>query len=1113
MVLACNIHCWGVNVPDIHIETLRSRWSIIDPISALPQSPTADALVFPEEEFHSFPCLDNSNEFHLISRDLLHLSSGLKGMFEGDPKSNKRQFSTLALLRYLKAKGLVTRTFDTKQLEKLLHKHSHIFRCDTNRWTASLHLSALLKSAEKTLITQFETILDKTRSVYPWPGKRSKEPIFELPSTGKLLKKYIWTYNMLQVGTHTEEIARRLKNAIDTYYFRKEGLELTEIGALICATAPARILAEALAKQYNIQPPVFDLGAINDLDPDEIASSFKQDNVESCIIVTDVLDTKTLITRLIELVEMQGVKVKAVASIIRFIDKESNTNRWFSSVVEQNLDITSSGDVSFFEERTISETKSYPMAILYDYPSPTSLSDVLDATKHDHYWIEPYSLGPLRVEPLVRAFHAWEHEERQKGVPHRICLLDRKRYIRYGHFKNRSHHNRILIHMPGALQDIEVADEICDDIVDFIRKHPPDVIVVPLHSSINYLVPYLNTRLREESLYRPVICTIAVDLKGRGPWYLLPQEARSILLELGKPGSIMFLDDAMLSGRTVETILRAIDIFLQENISRDQTPKMKEISVYVIVNRIGRAASTKWRQTGVLSGCAFNYEDFVRFESPVYTSHDCPMCRDRNRLREYKMAEDVEQSCLAQWVDDETTKLDAIATSTQTHKNKLADRLFEEEIEHDLPNQFLLIVDPPCAKGSFHSREELRLQTLDGALWWFWERGYRGSPPLFLLNKFMLWFDSEQGLATSVKEPLLTEVLLWALDNISSLRLKTIPGEPTPQKPTHVFFELLKRFFDHSGANIPRVLEKAGFILMNRVDDRRSTLLLRKIFSFCIKYIVQSDDVDVVASITLGLEFIIIRSRMNHCLESLYTVTQKDINKEITDNPKWSGFLKSLLMMFASEVSQNDFLYSLNILLKERHKRKHGELFKVALPVFPSTPLKNYKHLVYTFQVFGQALDTLFSIADDDTSLQKEIQRLKRFFKKTIAMIEKNDRNHDAFVTNLKIISDHFWGDSQIGSALDYHNSLVYDAIKELNREHPTYAKHIAYDLRNDDKVRILGYKHELKELLKNHCWDVIKKWGSNHPEINIRIMETERHIIINIYNRLDHSNRGHHEG
>jgi len=1095
--LISRIHCWGVNVPENHISTLKSRWY------------TKDALSIPEEKLLSFPCLDNAYQLHLISKELFPLSEGLALLFNGYIDNMGKyigtEYYTISdIYKHLREKsinGLSVTNYD--EVTKMLTNNPHLFKSKgNNQWTATIDLITMRQSADKTLSSRFEEILKKSESIHNGINSNTgKEKIFEVPSTGKFVKEYIWTYRLLQVGTYTDEIARRLKNALDNYFKTvNKATYIHEIGAIICATAPARILAEAISKLYISSPTVFDLGAINDLDPEDIMSSFKQDNVKNCIIVTDVLDTNTLIRRIINIAEKNDVDVIAIASIIRFVN--NSENRWIASTIEETFERNDLPQQIFYKNKK----NVYPIAILYDYPTPEKLADEPDPKKHEIYWIEPYSLSPFNIDTLIKPYFAWEKEERAQKMPDRIALLDKKKCILFGHFKNKNHHNRILINMTRALQDEELTNMLFNDIIDFMGENIPDVIVVPLQSSINYFIPYFKNRLREKSIYRPVICTIAVDLKGRGPWYLLPKEAQNILSKL-ELRNLMFLDDAILTGRTEQTFLRSIERYIHQEKKTNPNFKIDNISIYCFINRIGRAASTQLKKSGQFCGASFKFREFVRFESPVYTPYDCPLCKDQKRLKEYINVKQLGENRVTKWVNEQMEELEPIVTFTKKHKDTVADLLDIQNNQSQGINDFLVIdsAQPNDTLATININNP-RVQSIDGALWWFWERGYRGSPPMFLLNNFNEWLNLNDNIENNKRDKLLSEVLIWALDNHKNLKFQSLGNDiDYTAIKNHIFFKLLNDLLNGGGNFIPVILERAGMVLLDRKNDIQSPKILIEIFSQSLNAIEQHHKADAVASIVLGLYLIIIRTKINNMLKSLGNEMAALLKKYVQPEFQWQGYFQNILSFLECESTDNDFQYALNLLLKERLKKRHGYFRNLRINFDRTKTLEDYRYMIDVAYGINSAINIVFPVSDkDESSIKYEIQDLKSNLIRFAGILEKKNTDYDKLQEVISIINYFICESSRIGEGLDQYNSSIYAVFEKLRNDIKLQVGSVEIYPTTETGIKILGKQSSLRDTLKNHIWDVLKmNTSSNTSKIRLKIEDLPDGVNAHILNNF----------
>ena len=1004
-----------------------------------------------------------------------------------------------------------------EHLKNLLAKHLHLFEFveSQNAWRAKLDIATMRNALAISLKRNFKKALITSECLYSGIDRQTKRVnIYQMPSTGKFVKEYIWTYKLLQTDYHIEEISKRLKHILDEYFISQNNKDFSGnfIGAILSITAPARMLAEAIARQFHPPPPVFDLGTINDLDPDEMMTSFSPE-LRSCIIVTDVLATKTLVGKLINTALKANVKVLAVASIIRFV--KENADSW----VEQIIDIDFKDQIHI-EDFPIGMVQTiYPVAVLYDYPNREVVDDIDATESYQRYWIEPYSLRPFLVDSLTKPYYAWESEGRIREFPRRITMLDRKGCILYGHFKNRNHHNRIIIHTPRALQDDDIANEICDDILAFIGNFPPAVIIVPLHSSIHYLIPHLKRKLREKSLNLVVICTIAVDLKGRGPFYILPDEAIKVLEKVEKK-SILFLDDAILTGRTVNTFLRAIITALS---GKRTTPLVERISVYCIINRTGRAASTKWRIISkLLPGIDFFFKEFVRFECPVYTPNDCPICAQIQHLEDYLARHIYTEKRVVDWVAYEQRRLAPIVLRTKAHLEYASQELNIRPGSDPEFIDFLRIDSPMDAsispQGNYSNRsEEVTLHTVDGALWWFWERGYRGSPPFFLLEEFKKWVDSKFAPSGESFEIILNEIIGWSLDNLSHLRTKKLfPGSPEFKEPLpEIFFELIFKLINLRSSRIPSILEKAASTLCGRSFNEIAFNDLLRIFDYCLDQLRSNNSEDSSSRILLGLYLVVIRVRKRLRLYKLQERFSSKIKELSSVAGTGQGYFRTLDNFINSESSSDDLIYILNLLSQERFKERHSTILLHDARVFVDrkVPIKSFDYLIDSLPRLVRAVNYVFGGQEIcDKKLFSDMNIITEYSKIVCNMIQRGmeDEERERLLVCVQQISYRLSGkDSAIGERIDRFNPSIYENLGELRREtkviqdrNPEMYGELIVEPEKDPGIHILGDGYFLRMTLRNHIWDVFRDHRSKLARrIKIRVYEKDALIHLAILN------------
>lgn len=1102
--LSSSILCWGINVPQNILGIIYNKFN-------------------KSKRFLPFLCIDDSEDrdIYLVSKDTFKISKGLSILFKDqiDDNGNKilepRNIDDIRM----SIKDLNGENISNNELNNILTFSSNLFVNDlrNNCWTGLIEYSELLKSITYLLQYNFNELLKITKTIHKTEVSDKREKIFMLPSSGKKVYEYLWTYNLLQNGNHTEEISVRIKSLFLNYYLsiKNDFVSLNKFDAIVCVTAPGRIVAQALSRKFEHQPMVIDLGGVTHLDPEELLGSLTKDKEKElkCLIVTDVLDTGNLIKRIINLLINRNIKTIGVAAIIKFVDGES---RW-AGIVEENL------------MQIGSENIKVPIGVLYYYKRPKKFEGKLDIKKHKLYLIEPYSLRPYLSEVLYDQFYAWEFIERIREYPSRIAQIDNKKCIIYGHFRDRNHHNKVMIHMPRLLSDEEITDSICEDIILFIEKHLPTVIIVPLHSNIHHLVPKLKVKLRELSYNIPVICTIAVDLKGRGPFYILPDEVSNILISAKKfklaQVNIMFLDDGVLTGRTLETFLRAVCLFKRRE-PKENVRRIDTVLVYCIVNRVGRAATTKWREiTSIFEKekTKFMFREYIKFEYPVFSAEDCPICKHIERLNEYLDSDSYKGTRILEWIENEKKQYEALILNSKEYNGYQVDPLPEYSGE----SNFLLIDDDPTTiRDRMTPKEQLylikhpKLSTIQGSFWWLWERSYRGTPAKYLIDKYSEWVNSFKGLEEETKEMLIAELLLWATENIDDFKTPSSWNVSPYQNEelSKQLIDIFEQFLNSGSKFIPRLLDKIAFCLIKRVSYYSSISDLLKLLKLSIQAIIIQLSTDRVLNILLGIYLIIMRLRKNECLTPIKDKIEAEIKESSKRTEKWTRYFETLLQFLEAENieaknTNDEFRHSLRLLCQERYKKRHPYVFDAK---YKEIDLSNNikEELGYLIDALPKMSNAVEIVLKADRKLndniEKEIELFQNSIKSVIKILKSDqpDKFKAKITEKLDTAEYYLKGENtEIGRVIDFYHPNVYQEMKKLIDEENgssgriEYIKHIHFLDETDQDLCIIGDKRLLRETLKNNSIDILRQWyDEGEKNIGILVSSDASYCSIKIY-------------
>jgi adenine/guanine phosphoribosyltransferase-like PRPP-binding protein len=886
--LTSSILIWGVNVPTKILGNLSFYMSNIS-------------------NFQPFPCIDDSTDKNLyfISKNTFNISNGLSILIkdvidsDGSPLLIPYQIDDIA--NAIK-EGDGVRIESVDLLNILVHSSNlFVFDKKNNHWTSILSYSEIVNSSLDLLQQNFKELLIKTGTIHQ-SNEEGRETIYLLPSSKKKVKEFLWTYNLLQFGHHTEEISTKFIAIFSRFFIEKydDLVTLKNFDVIVCATAPARIIAEALSIKFGHNPMVVDLGGINCLDPEEILSSLSDRKIQllkkklKCLIVTDVLDTNNLIRRIFKLLAARNCDVIGVAALIKFDKKEWG---WVGEINEMTMS-TANGE------------EKVPIAVLYKHTQPEELEGPTNKKIHNEYLIEPYSLRPIWAESLYDQFYAWEYSERTQSytMPERIANLDYHECLIYGHFRDKNHHNRLMINMTKTLLNDEIANDICNDIIQFIINDLPVVIIVPLHSNIHHLIPRLKVKLREIGQNIPVICTISIDLRGRGPFYILPDEARRIMINLNNnKNKIMFLDDGLLTGRTVETFFRDISKFKRRE-PKELKRQIDTIYIYCIVNRVGRAATEKWREIKkVLDNTNFKFREYIRFEYPVFSSNDCPLCKHLDRLAQYSEYEYYLNPQIQKWAKNEMEFYESLIINSPEQINWQTKKLPFSRLK----NNFVLIDKKPTTQRQrMTDREQVTfvrnptLSSVEGAVWWLWERSYRGTPAKFLLCKFFDWVNARPKFENHLYEKLICELLLWAIENIDDFKTPALLKDSIiiDDQLCDELLNVFVYFLNTGSPLIPRVLEITAAKLLKRkslpsLDD------LVTIIKIAISSVNSQTSSVNVLNLILGIDLIIHIAGEYDCLDDIEIIISQHIASTIQEDDKWEKYFANTLQFLNMEYS------------------------------------------------------------------------------------------------------------------------------------------------------------------------------------------------------------------
>jgi len=681
------------------------------------------------------------------------------------------------------------------------------------------------------------------------------------------------------------------------------------------------------------------------------------------------------------------------------------------------------------------------------------------------YWIEPYSLKPYPKETLTETWYKWDRVERLRTIPQRIIEFDKHNCIIYGHFKDRSHHNRVMIHMRRALRDEGISLKICEDIWNTIKKHLPAMVVVPLHSNIHILVPRLKRFLREKGHSVPITCSIPVDSLSRSATYILPANAVEVL-DKSKKKTVMFLDDGVLSGRTLDAFLRSLHDF----VVRKETD-LECVIVYCIINRLGRAGATKWRQIVSLfkSSTKFIFNDYIRFECPVYSESDCPVCRRISRYRLYLNDLSDWTKGIRDWALAEITKVQAVILNTREY-----DEIPVKALDLGAMKELLRIDGfPMTPRGRMADPKERARVTREtvgtdqGALWWFWEKGFRGTPASYHIEEWCRKLFSDKKLGLVDRNRIAYEIFMWSFDHIDEVRSLSTWREfiPMSYELPKYFKSSMSKYIVTGDENIPALVEYGTNCLCDKNNFGLYKENIIDIFEMLVEGLPSQKEISNALNLLRAAELMIYVLRYHERLEETYETINDMLLTYIGKYPEMTGYYENIAEYVSRQRDGDSFIYSLKMLCQEKYKRRHGTILTIKDAVFLKRKWKKeyFGYLIDSLPRIESALHVVFSTKlSMHYPVKKEVDLLSRYVNrcKDIVLNMKDtqkslDLRHWLAQIKAMIIRDNTY----IGQGIDYYNPCLNNIIKDIGEKFSEFNGNVIFEFNENRPYFAFGEK------------------------------------------------------
>ncbi len=610
------------------------------------------------------------------------------------------------------------------------------------------------------------------RSATPYSALNPLPARFYLPSENTVYMGFFESSRILARDRYVTEVAERLIHRI-WYGLTKlctPARNLSEIRVLACSTTPSFMLAQAVRRAWPVdaeseRPVVVDYGPalFSGADPARIPSS---EHPHHAVVIHDVFDEGRLSSRLIAMAQAQRIEVLLEASFVRFLkpDEQGEGDSVPFAVTEA------------WNMLNMANRVSIPVHAMVGIvpPEKKRRGDVADWGSSDEYVdyvVDPRSLRPVLLRSLRLESGVSEDRSLTKRDPYlkELDTDDGQCRLAAGHFVYGQRHFGVVADVRGILtgaigrQITAWLADVCCDETD--RPKPPwetregdrpvsspmpegevSAILMPLHSQIHYLLPGLQIELAQRGKRVPHFF-LAATAFGSGvetyhaPYQLLNQieetalEIKTLMdaqpnLDpnapevIGKQLRLLIIDDAIFSGRTIQTLVDSIGKKHLPNIreriyhgeSRYAEP-VEWIRVFVVLNQLPAAQSAMWYQLQRCSVCEqFRFDAFAPFIGvATYTADDCPACRELEHLDQVeRRAEAAGATAAVDWLRARRNALLPLSIEAPSFGHRYCPRL-PEAIE-------------VLALSGNTARERYNPLHADSAIWRFLELMFLSYP-------------------------------------------------------------------------------------------------------------------------------------------------------------------------------------------------------------------------------------------------------------------------------------------------------------------------------------------------------------------------------------------------
>ncbi|MGA2734408.1 MAG: hypothetical protein ABSG35_17675 [Syntrophobacteraceae bacterium] len=659
---------------------------------------------------------------------------------------------------------------DPHVLSAVLHHASQLFRPDDLQRWGSVFVRGepdrddLEVQRLRAITEHFDTV---AKHCDAWRGRNRNSKLpgerFYLPSENAVYMEFFESSRILARERYVLEVAERLiyrlcrgLGAILT-----QGLTLNDIDILACSTTPTVMIAEAIRRAWPVEreekrPVVIDYGPslFWGADPAHILNA-REGNLRA-VVVQDLFDEGTLSRKLVSLAEKQGINVLFVLSFIRFLDAAKCIGDKAQPFPPESC------------WGAMHPTVGKPVHAMIGLRRPvkTSKNSVSDwgvGERYRDYVVDPRSLRPVPLRSLrlesgyseERSLTKRDSHLKEIDMDDGVCRLAAGHYV-YGH-----RHFAVVVDIRGVLTGrighkiiAWLADVCCDHKerdVPWEQKRPKSLdgevsaILLPLHSQIHYILPGLQMELAQRGRRVPHFFLDATSFGGGVETYDIPYQlqdqiekaAKDIKTIMNSQDSdkekltrikskqlrLLFIDDAIFSGRTIQTVLDSLRkhvLHITRHVYRKAVKYQGPIDwirAFAVLNELPIARSALWHQLRDCSASTgFQFDEYAPFIGvATFSAADCPACRKREQLEHLNhRIRDVGPTHAAEWIREREEQLAALTTEGPS---------FRKTQSRALPDPIDVLALPGGG-----APERYKPIHADSAIWRFYELMYLSYP-------------------------------------------------------------------------------------------------------------------------------------------------------------------------------------------------------------------------------------------------------------------------------------------------------------------------------------------------------------------------------------------------